>query len=306
MNKIREYIRNHPKKELFLTVRDLIMMGIGAIIAALAVEEFLVPNHILDGGVVGVGIMVNYLSGIPLGVLTALLNIPFLIIGSRRMGRGFILKAAYSMLVFSVFVELFAPLTSATYEHLLAVCFGGVILGLGVGLTIKFGGCLDGTETVAIMLNKKFGIPVGTVVLILNVLIYGTAGFLFGIDRALYSLLTYFIASRILNIVENGIDEAKAAFIITNDAEEIANKIYSSLGRTVTIMEGEGLVSGKKVVLYCVLTRFEVYELKKIIKSIDQSAFVTISDVSEIIGVHMKKNDRKRVLETANEETSDS
>lgn len=306
MSKIKSYIQNHPKKEIFLTLRDLLMMGIGAIIAALAVEEFLVPNLILDGGVVGISIMLNYLSGIPLGVITSVLNIPFLIVGSRRMGRNFILKAAYSMLVFSVFVEIFEPLSSATDEHLLAVCFGGVILGLGVGLTIKFGGCLDGTETVAIMLNKKFGFPVGTVVLIFNVLIYTSAGFLFGIDRALYSLLTYFIASRILNIVENGIDEAKAAFIITNDAEEIANKIYSILGRTVTIMEGEGLVSGKKVVLYCVLTRFEVYELKKIIKSIDQSAFVTISDVSEIIGVHMKKNDHKKNLENANEKNSDN
>ena len=306
MNKLKSYIQNHPKKDIFLALRDLLMMGIGAIIAALAVEEFLVPNLILDGGVVGISIMLNYLSRIPLGVITSVLNIPFLIVGSRRMGRNFILKAAYSMLVFSVFVEIFEPLASATDELLLAVCFGGVILGLGVGLTIRFGGCLDGTETVAIMLNKKFGFPVGTVVLIFNVLIYSTAGFLFGIDRALYSLLTYFIASRILNIVENGIDEAKAAFIITNDAQEIANKIYSILGRTVTIMEGEGLVSGKKVVLYCVLTRFEVYELKKIIKSIDQSAFVTISDVSEIIGVHMKKNDNKSILENVDEEDTDN
>lgn len=296
MNRIKAYFQNHPKKEIFATLRDYLMMAIGAVIAAFAVEEFLVPNLILDGGIVGIGIMINYLTKIPLGLITFFLNIPFLLIGGRRIGRHFILKAGFSMLVFSLYVEIFAPLASATYESLLAVCFGGVILGLGVGLTIKFGGCLDGTETVAIMLNKKFGIPVGTIVLGFNVLIYGTAGFMFGIDRAMFSLLTYFIASRILNMVENGIDEAKAAMIITNDAEEIANMIYKNLGRTVTIMEGEGLVSGKKVVLYCVLTRFEVYELKRIIKTIDQSAFVTISDVSEIIGVHMKKNDGKKVV----------
>lgn len=295
MSSVKSYIQNHPKKEILISLRDYVMMAIGAVVAAFAVEEFLVPNLILDGGVVGIGIMINYLTKIPLGLLTAVLNIPFLAIGYKRLGRSFIFKAGFSMLVFSLFVEVFAPLVSATDETLLAVCFGGVILGLGVGITIKYGGCLDGTETVAIILNKKFGIPVGTIVLIFNVIIYGTAGFLFGIDRALYSLLTYFIASRVLNIVENGIDEAKAAMIITNDAEEIAGKIYKQLGRTVTIMEGEGLVSGKKVVLYCVLTRFEVYELKKIIKSIDQSAFVAISDVSEIIGVHMKKNDSKNV-----------
>lgn len=287
---IQSLLHNQTKRELLIVARDYLMMAVGAIIAAFAVEEFLVPNLILDGGIVGIGIMINHYSHLPLGLLTAILNIPFLIIGSKRLGKSFILEAGFSMLIFSVFVEVFSPLASATNDYLLAVCFGGVLLGLGVGLTIKFGGCLDGTETVAILLNKRFGLPVGTVVLVFNVLIYGTAAFLFGIERAMYSLLTYFIASRVLNMVENGIDEAKAAMIITNDAEEISGRIYKKLGRTVTIMEGEGLVSGKKVVLYCVLTRFEVYELKKIIKQIDQSAFVTISDVSEIIGVHMKKS----------------
>ncbi len=277
------------KNDIFGLIRDYIMMALGAIIAALAVEEFLVPNLILDGGVVGIGIMINYYSKISLGILTAVINLPFLLLGSKRLGKSFLVKAGFSMIVFSVFVEIFSPLASATNEYLLAVCFGGVLLGFGVGLTIKFGGCLDGTETVAILLNKKYGFAVGTVVLVFNIIIYGTAGFLFGMDRAMYSLLTYFIASKVLNMVENGLDDAKAAMIITNDSEEIAEKIYTGLGRTVTIMEGEGLVTGKKVVLYCVLTRFEVYELKKIIKQIDQSAFVTISDVSEIIGVHMKK-----------------
>lgn len=168
------------------------------------------------------------------------------------------------------------------------MCFGGAILGAGVGLVIRFGGCLDGTETVAILLNKKFDIPVGKMVLAFNVFIYACAGILFGWDRAMYSLLTYFITSKILDMVENGIDQAKAAMIITDDATVVSNKIYQNLGRTVTIMEGTGLVSGHKKVLYCVITRFEVYELKSIIHSIDASAFVTISDVSEIIGTHIK------------------
>ena len=278
------------KKDILVSLRDYLLMAFGAVIAALAVEGFLVPNLILDGGVVGVGIMINHYTGIALGLLTFIMNLPFLLVGSKQLGKRFIVKSGFSMLVFALFVEIFSPIASVTSDYLLAVCFGGVLLGLGVGLTIKYGGCLDGTETVAILLNKKMGIPVGTVVLIINLLIYSTAAVLFGIERAMYSLLTYFIASRILNMVENGINEAKAAMIITNDAKEISGMIYKELGRIVTIMEGEGLVSGKKVVLYCVLTRFEVYELKKIIKRIDQSAFVTISDVSEIIGVHMKKS----------------
>ena len=131
------------------------MLTLGAVIAAFAIEEFLVPNTILDGGVIGIGIMINNLTEVSLSILTIVLNVPFLIIGSRQLGKMFMVKSGYSMAVFSVFVEIFKPLENATSETILAVCFGGVILGLGVGIIIKFGGCLDGTETVAIMLNKK-------------------------------------------------------------------------------------------------------------------------------------------------------
>lgn len=274
----------------FKLVIDFIGIAVGAIIAAFAIEEFLVPCTILDGGVVGICIMINNLIGIPLSVLTVIFNIPFLLIGSRKMGKIFIVKSAFGMLVFSLFLEIFAPIRDITDEYLLAVSFGGVLLGAGVGLVIRFGGCLDGTETVAILLNKKYKFPVGKVVLVFNIFIFVIAGFLFGFDRAMYSLLTYFITSKVLDIVENGMEQTKAAMIITNDAKEISEKIFKHLGRTVTIMEGEGLVSGKKVVLYCVLTRFEIHELKDIISEIDSSAFVAVSDVSEIIGTHIKKS----------------
>lgn len=134
---------------------EFVMLTLGAVIAAFAIEEFLVPNTILDGGVIGIGIMINNLTEVSLSILTIVLNVPFLIIGSRQLGKMFMVKSGYSMAVFSVFVEIFKPLENATSETILAVCFGGVILGLGVGIIIKFGGCLDGTETVAIMLNKK-------------------------------------------------------------------------------------------------------------------------------------------------------
>ena len=274
------------------TFIDYVMLAIGAIIAAFAIEEFLVPNTILDGGVIGIGIMIKNLTGISLSILTIVLNVPFLLIGMRKLGKMFVVKSAFSMAVFSVFVEIFAPLANATSETLLAVSFGGVILGIGVGLVIRFGGCLDGTETVAILLNKKFKIPVGQTVLIFNIVIYAVAGVLFGFDRAMYSLLTYFITSKVLDIVEAGMDQAKAAMIITDEADVIAEKIYQTLGRTVTIMHGEGMVSGKKTVLYCVLTRFEIRELKNIINSVDTSAFVTVSDVSEIIGNHIKRTEK--------------
>ncbi len=267
---------------------EMLMITVGAVVAAFAIEEFLVGCTILDGGVVGISIMLNTLIDIPLGIITLVLNIPFLIIGSRKMGKMFIAKSGYAMLIFSVSLQIFAPLKNMTEDYLLAVSFGGVILGLGVGLVIKYGGCLDGTETVAILLNRKFKWPVGQTVLIFNIIIFSVAGFIFGFDRAMYSLLTYFITSKVLDIVENGMDKAKAAMIISNDAKEISDQIYKRLGRTVTIMEGEGLVSGRKAILYCVLTRFEIRELREIINNIDSSAFIAVSDVSEIIGNHMK------------------
>lgn len=276
---------------------DFIMLTIGAAIAAFAVEEFLVPCTIMDGGVIGVGIIINNLTGISLSILTIVLNAPFLFIARKKLGKQFIIKSAYSMVCFSISAAIFEAFTDATSEALLAVAFGGVILGIGVGIVIKFGGCLDGTETVAILINRKTKFPVGTTVLIFNIVIYGTAGIIFGFDRAMYSLLTYFIASKVIDYVETGLEQAKAAMIITNDAEEISNLIYSRLGRTVTIMDGHGLVSGKKAVLYCVVSRFEVKELRNIIDSIDSSAFVAVSDVSEIIGNHMKSKHRINKLQ---------
>ena len=270
-------------------ISSYVMLVVGAVIAAFSIEEFLVPCTILDGGIVGISIMINNLSDIPLGMLTLALNIPFLLVGMRKLGAKFIVKSAVAMVAFSSFLEIFASFVDVTHESLLAVCFGGVFLGVGVGFVIRAGGCLDGTETVAIFLNRRFNLPVGQTVLFFNVVIYTIAGFLFGFDRAMYSLLTYFITSKVIDFVEEGVEQAKAAFIITDEGRMIADEIYKRLGRTVTILEGAGLISGKKTVLYCVLNRFEIYELRRLIKEVDASAFITISDVSEIIGNHIKK-----------------
>ena len=276
------------KNSIWNSIFEFILITVGAVIAAFSIEEFLVPCTILDGGIVGVSIIVNNLTGIKLGILTFLINIPFLIIGAKKLGHLFIIKSTYAMIIFSLFLGIFENFISVTEEYLLAVSFGGIILGIGVGLVIRFGGCLDGTETVAILINRKFEVPVGKIVLIFNIFIYIAAAFLFGWDRAMYSLLTYFITSKVIDIIEEGIDQAKAAMIITKDATRLGKVIHERLGRTVTIIEGTGLVSGKKVILYCVLTQFEIYELKKIIEEVDESAFVTVSDISEIIGNHIK------------------
>ena len=271
-------------------IAPLFFITVGAVIAAFALEDFLVPFKILDGGVVGISMIISQLSGLPLGVLTIVLNIPFMILGFKRLGMRFLVKAIYAMVIFSVFLGIFEDMKAVTDKEILVVAFGGVLLGIGVGLILRYGGCLDGTEIVAMFLSKNTEFSVGQIVLFFNIVIYGVAGMLFGLDRALYSLLTYFITSKVIDIVENGMEQGKSVMIITDHGKDIADKIYSQLGRTCTQMEGKGMVSnGKKTVLYCVITRVEVPAIKKIINDADVSAFMTISDVSEIVGNHIKK-----------------
>ena len=276
-------------KTLLNNFLSFLLITVGATLAAIALEIFLVPNNIIDGGIIGISIMVSYIPKIKLSVLTFVLNIPFLILGYKQLGKSFLIKAAYAMIVLSLLLEELKPVPELTNDVLLATVFGGLLLGIGVGFVIKFGACLDGTEVVAILINKKTSFSVGQVVMFLNFFIYSTAGFLFGWDRALYSILTYFITFKIIDMVSEGFEQAKAAMIITNHGEEIANSIYKHLGRTVTMLEGEGLISGKKVVLYAVVTRIEIPELKRIVAADDYSAFVTITDVNEIVGKHIKK-----------------
>ena len=276
-------------KKLLDNFLSFLLISLGATLAALALEIFLVPNNIIDGGIIGISIMISYITKVKLSILTFVLNIPFLILGYNQLGKSFLIKAAYAMLVFSILLEQFKPVPELTNDILLATVFGGLLLGIGVGFVIKFGACLDGTEVVAILINKKTSFSVGQVVMFLNFFIYSTSGLLFGWDRALYSILTYFITFKIIDMVSEGFEQAKAAMIITNHGEEIANSIYKHLGRTVTMLEGEGLISGKKVVLYAVVTRIEIPELKRIVAADDYSAFVTITDVNEIVGKHIKK-----------------
>lgn len=264
-------------------------LTLGSVTASFALEVFLVPVTILDGGVVGVGMIVSQLTRIPLGLLTFVFNIPFLIIGSKQLGHRFLLSAVYSMALFSVMLRLFEDISGVTDEPILAVVFGGVLLGFGVGLVLRGGGCLDGTETVALLVSRKTQLSVGQVVFGINILIYAAAGILFGWDRAMYSLMTYFISFKLIDMVEEGMEQAKSVMIIANDGAAMADTIYERLGRTCTMMEGNGRISGQKSILYCVVTRVEIPAIRRIIREADGSAFVTISDVSEILGSHIKQ-----------------
>lgn len=285
-------IKNNSLKRII----TFIMLIVGSIIAAAALECFLIPNTILDGGITGISIILFKLFKIPLWLLVVILNIPFLYIGFRNMGYNFLIRALTSMLSFALFLSFFELVQPFTEEILLATIFGGALLGLGVGIVIHFGGCVDGTESVAIVISKKTSLSVGQVVLFFNLIIFGIAGFIFGFDRAMYSLLTYVITFKVIDFVSEGLEQAKAAMIITSKGTDLSKEIYKKLGRTTTTIKGKGLISGEKEVLYCVLTRIEIFELRHLVEEMDESAFVTILDVSDIIGNHIKSSNKIRTV----------
>ena len=281
------------------TTRDavsFVLLMIGTIISAFALECCLIPNIILDGGVTGISIIIYKLFNLPVSLLVLILNIPFVYIGYKNLGKNFLYRTIFSMICFSIFLSVFEDFAPLVDDKLLATVFGGALYGVGVGIVIKFGGCVDGTESVAIVISKKTSFSVGQIVLIFNLVIFTIAGFIFGINRALYSLLTYFITSKVVDLVSTGLEQAKAALIITDKSNDLSREIYKRLGRTTTTIKGKGLISGEKEVLYCVLTRIEVYELKHIVEEMDESAFVSITDVSEIIGNHIKSTNKIKKL----------
>lgn len=271
---------------------SFIMITIGSLFAAIALENFLLANTVLDGGINGISIIFSKLFNLPLSVLVVVLNIPFMYIGYKHLGKAFLYRTIYAIVTFSLFLEVFHKFDAFTEEILLATVFGGMLLGVGVGIIIRFGGCIDGTESLAMVISKKTNFSVGQIVLCFNLIIYTVAGFIFGFDRAMYSLLTYVITFKVIDAVSEGLEQAKAALIVTEKGTKLSKEIYEKLGRTTTTIRGKGLISGEKEVLYCVLTRIEIFELRHIVDKMDESAFVTILEVSEIIGEHIKSSNK--------------
>lgn len=280
----------HKKLSRINILKRTIMIVIGAILAGVGLEIFLIPNQVIDGGIVGISIMLSHLSGLKLGLFLFVLNIPFFFIGYKQIGKTFAISTIVGITVLSITTYLLHPVPAFTADILLATVFGGIILGIGVGIVIRNGGSMDGTEILSILINKKTSFSVGEIIMFFNFFILGSSGFVFGWDRAMYSYIAYFIAYKTIDIVIQGLDESKSVWIISDKYIIIGEALMARLGRGVTYFNGEGAYSKEnKKVIFCVITRLEEAKLKAIVEEIDPAAFVAVGNVSEVRGGRFKK-----------------
>lgn len=287
--KISKINKKQSKKKL---VQRIVMVILGACIMAIGLELFLVPNEILDGGIVGISIIISHLSDLPLGIFIFLLNIPFIFLGYKQIGKTFALSTALGITTLSVATIMLHHLNPFTEDLLLSTVFGGIVLGIGVGLVIRYGGSLDGTEILAILFNKKLPFSVGEIIMFFNLIIFSFAGFVFTWEQAMYSGLAYFIAYKMIDIVIQGLDESKAVYIISEEYDEIGKAIMDRLGRGVTYLIGEGAYTGDaKKVIFTVITRLEEAKLTSIVGELDDNAFLAIGNIAEVRGGRFKKRD---------------
>ena len=268
----------------------LFFLTLGAFLAAFSLECFLVPNNIIDGGIVGISMMASYLTNINLGLLLTILNLPFLLLAFSEFGKKFVASALYAVTMLSLFVNLIHHhIKPITNDLLLSACFGGAILGLGVGIVLKHDACMDGTEILSIKISKKQPYSVGEIIMFFNVFIFTSAGFLYGWDRAMYSTLTYIVAYRVIDMVLQGLSEEKSIRVITDKGYELGQAIIHNLNKTVTYIEAQGGYSqAKKTMVYCVIPRIELNKLKELIFCVDQDAFISIENIHEVYGKRYK------------------
>ena len=284
---------NTKKSKFSQYVKKYIYIFIGSIITAIGLEIFLIPNNIIDGGVVGVCIMLSAITGLPFGAFLILINLPFLYLGYKHIGKAFAIATTFAVISLSFWSSVFLPVLPVTNDYFLAAVFGGIITGTGVGLIIRNGGSLDGTEIVAILTDKKTVFSVGEIVMFINLFILSSASLVFGWDKAMYSLVAYFVIAKMIDVVLKGLEETYSVMIVTSQHTDILNRLMLEMDKGVTVLHGEGgYTKEKRKILYCVVTRLEIDKLKNMVLDIDEGAFVTINPVSDIVGgrLRVKKN----------------
>lgn len=287
MNKIKK----HKSNKLKIILRGLTVM-IGGFIAAYGLETVLIPNNVSDGGVTGLSIVGSQLFGLPLGTLIAVINIPFIWLGYQQIGKSFAIYSILGIASLAVGTSLMHHIPAIVEgDTMLVTVVGGIILGFGMGLALRNGGALDGIDMLAVLLSRKLPFGTSDFILFLNLFIFIVVSTVFGLQGAILSAIAYFIASKVIHIVEEGLSGSKTFKIITNQPKLMVETIRDRLGRSATYNESYGGYSEERFIeITCVINRLEESKIKEIIREIDETAFVTVYDVAEVKGGNFRKH----------------
>lgn len=282
------------KQNLNRRIRAVFMVSVGIISAGFGLESFLLPSGFIDGGATGISLLINEKTGISLSILLVLINLPFIALGYKQLGQSFAIKAMLAITGLALVVA-FVHFPIITQDKLLVSVFGGFFLGLGIGLAMRGGGVLDGTEVMAIYFSRKSSLTIGDVILIFNIMIFCVAAWLLNIEVALYSILTYLSASKTVDFVIEGIEEYTGVTIVSVKNKEIAQMITNVLGHGLTVYKGErgfgksGERSQDHDIIFLVITRLEIARLNAEIAKIDSRAFVVMGSIKDTKGGMIKK-----------------
>lgn len=268
---------------------DYVLLTVGAALLAVNIDLFLVPNRIVSGGATGIATILTIQFGLPTGVIVLLINIPLFVLGVRYAGgRRFAVRTVYATVLMSVLTDLLAPAIAQIppiTEPLLFVLYGGLLDGIGMGLVFRGQGTTGGTDVVARLLNHFRGVPLGQTILWVNGAILVLAVLVFGLEPAMYALILTFVAARVVDVIQGEIDYSRTVIVISAQAQDIKQAIFTELERGVTLLNGRGGYTELGLdILYCVVSRSEISILKRLVKSIDPRAFVVIADASEVLG----------------------
>ncbi|MGB5437682.1 MAG: YitT family protein [Maribacter sp.] len=282
------------KQDTKRIIKDIFFLSAGVIMASIGLKGFLLPNGFLDGGAMGIALLAQILTGIDLSVLIVLVNLPFILLGIHQVSLQFAIKSALAILALAVLVH-FIVLPTITADKLLIAVFGGFFLGAGIGLSIRGGGVIDGTEVLAITVSRKSSLSVGDFISVFNVILFAFAALLINIETAMYSMLTYITASKTVDFILNGIEEYIGVMIISDKYIEIKHKISYDLQRGITVFRSDegfgkrGTDAMDKKILFCAITRLEVPKLLFEIGKIDDKAFIVQYPLKDAKGGMIKK-----------------
>ena len=282
------------RKRLFIRLRDSLMLFLGILSAGFGLRGFLIPNGLIDGGVMGISLLTNRETSIPLSFLIIAFNLPFLLLGYKQISKSFSLRSILSIVVLAIVVAV-VPYPMVTNDKILVAVFGGFFLGAGIGLVIRGGAVIDGTEVLAIHLSRKASLTVGDFILIFNVLIFSVAAYLLSMEVALYSILTYLSASRTVDFILEGIEEFTGVTIISSKSQQISLMIKEHLGRGLTIYTGRkgfgksGSSDQEIDIVFTVITRLEINRLTTEVERIDPRAFIVMQSIRDTLGGMVKK-----------------